>query len=414
MPSSPVSVIVVSRDRGDSLGLTLTGLSRLYHDTYEIIVVADPAGEDAVQRSGLRDRIKLVPCGEANISVARNLGLSVASGDIVAFIDDDAVPEPTWLDRLTEPFQDPAVAAAGGFVIGRNGISYQWKASSVDDTGTSTPLTVDETRTTRPVPPPGAAIRTEGTNMAFRREVLARLGGFDPAYRFYLDETDLNMRLARDGAVTAIAPQALVHHAFAPSPRRAPSRAPTDLYEIGASLAVYLRRHCPPDRHAEAIRQFTASRDAALIDHMTAGRLEPRDVQRLRRRLHDGLAEGRTRALTDLPPLPPCDQPFLPFQTLTTGPGTVICGASRQRHQLRAEAAARAARGENITLMVFSPTTLYHRVRMRPEGFWEQTGGLWGRSDRTGPLIQLVTAKKRLRREMNRTAAQRGISVKKP
>ncbi|MCB2152739.1 MAG: glycosyltransferase, partial [Rhodobacteraceae bacterium] len=60
---------------------------------------------------------------------ARNLGLAAAAGEIVAFIDDDAVPEPRWLARLTAPFADPGIAAAGGFVVGRNGISFQWRAS---------------------------------------------------------------------------------------------------------------------------------------------------------------------------------------------------------------------------------------------------------------------------------------------
>ena len=41
---------------------------------------------------------------EANISVARNLGIMAAASEIVGFIDDDAVPEPTWLTRLTAPF----------------------------------------------------------------------------------------------------------------------------------------------------------------------------------------------------------------------------------------------------------------------------------------------------------------------
>ncbi|MCB2123539.1 MAG: glycosyltransferase, partial [Rhodobacteraceae bacterium] len=68
---------------------------------------------------------------------ARNLGLAAAAGEIVAFIDDDAVPEPRWLARLTAPFADPGIAAAGGFVVGRNGISFQWRASCADSHGRS-------------------------------------------------------------------------------------------------------------------------------------------------------------------------------------------------------------------------------------------------------------------------------------
>ena len=90
MSPLPVSVIVVSRGRPESLTLCLTGLSRQFHDTYEVIVVADPAGMAAVARLPFADEIKTVPFDEANIAAARNRGLAVAAGEVVAFIDDDA------------------------------------------------------------------------------------------------------------------------------------------------------------------------------------------------------------------------------------------------------------------------------------------------------------------------------------
>ncbi|WP_375174191.1 glycosyltransferase family 2 protein [Pseudooceanicola sp.] len=409
MASTPVSVIVVSRGRGESLGLTLVGLSRLIHDNYEIVIVADTEGQAAVRRAGLAEQVKIIPFADPNISEARNRGIAAAAGEILAFIDDDAVPEPTWLRYLTEPFADPEVAATGGFVIGRNGISFQWKASAVDYTGHSDPLPVDETRPTVLTPPAGRAIKTEGTNMAFRRSVLAGLGGFDPAYRFFLDETDLNMRLAKAGHATAIAPLARVHHAFAPSPRRAPSRAPRDLFEIGASLSVYLRRHCPDAERRTVVEAFTRARHRSLIDHMVAGRLEPRDVLRLRRRLSDGLRVGKERPLGPLAAIGHAKTAFLPFTSLTRKPGIVLSGSFRSRRKLRRQAAEMAAKGCSVTLFLFSSTALYHRVRMRRDGVWEHRGGTWGRSDRAGKIVQLTTKRKRKRAEIGKIAAQRGI-----
>ncbi|WP_136636223.1 glycosyltransferase family 2 protein [Pseudooceanicola onchidii] len=409
MTTPPVSVIVVSRGRGESLGLTLTGLSRLFHDHYEIVVVADAEGQDAVRRAGLQDEVKVVPFADPNISAARNRGIMQAAGEIIAFIDDDAVPEPSWLSYLTAPFTDPEVAAVGGFVIGRNGISFQWKASSVDHTGSATPLAVDETRATALTPPAGRAIKTEGTNMAFRRSVLAGLGGFDPAYRFFLDETDLNMRLAKAGYVTAIAPMARVHHAFAASPRRAASRAPTDLFEIGASLSVYLRRHCPVADRAHVVAAFTKARDRSLIDHMVVGRLEPRDVRRLRRRLAEGIAAGQQRPLTPLPDLGHSAAAFRPFETRIRQPSVTIAGRIWQGRRLRAQAAAKAAQGACVSLFLLSHTTRRHRVRMRPDGVWEQTGGLWGRSDRRTKIMRLTTFRKRISKEIQRISLLRGL-----
>ena len=194
-----VSVIVVSRGRPQDLRLCLTSLEQLTHRNFEIVVVADEAGLAVVDDLGWKGRIKTVRVDEANVSVARNAGLVAAAGSVVAFIDDDAVAEPTWLSALTAPFSDRAVSAAAGFVRGRNGISFQWKAKSVDAAGYASDLDVDDGKISVLTPPAGNAIKTVGTNMAFRRDILAAIGGFDPAFRYYLEETDVNFRLAQPG-----------------------------------------------------------------------------------------------------------------------------------------------------------------------------------------------------------------------
>ena len=133
MTHPPVSVVVVSRDRPDALLRCLTGLLQVQYTPFEVVVVADQPGCSAAARWA--EQIKIVPFDRPNISEARNLGISNAAGEIIAFIDDDAVPEPSWLTHLIAPFERADVAAAGGFVRGRNGISFQWQARSVDETG---------------------------------------------------------------------------------------------------------------------------------------------------------------------------------------------------------------------------------------------------------------------------------------
>lgn len=408
MTAARASVVIVSRGRPDALVRCLSGVARLRNAEYEVIVVADPDGIAAVRALPFAGQIKLVAFDRPNISEARNLGIAEAAGDVVAFIDDDAVPEPRWLEHLLRPFGDARVAAAGGFVRGRNGISFQWKARVVDATGRTHPAQVDEDRPTILTPPTGRAVKTEGTNMAVRREVLAGMGGFDPAYRFYLDETDLNMRLAQAGHATAIVPLAQVHHAYAPSSRRTAGRAVTDLHEIGASQMVFLRRHCSDQLlWPVVLDDMRKEQRRRLLRQMVDGLAEPGDVRRILAGFDAGVADGRQRRLASLPAIPASPRGFRPFSSLATGPVEVLAGRIWSRKRLRAEAARRAHEGATVSLFVFSHTALYHSVRFLPEGIWFQRGGLWGRSDRADPAWKWWRFARRLEREMARNAGLR-------
>ena len=291
----PVSVIVVSRGRPGPLGLCLTGLGQLCYDNYELVVVADPAGSETVSALGLAHRIKSVAFDLANISAARNLGINAAAGEIIAFCDDDAVPEPTWLSHLVAGFADPAIAAAGGYVRGRNGISFQWQGNRFDRFGNQFPL--------KPVPNETLAIsgnaefgvKTEGTNCAYRADTLRALGGFDESFCYYLDETDLNYRLGLAGWKTALVPKAEVHHRFAANDTRNRQRAPKDLFQIGASKAYFCKKHAnSSDLKAELDRFQTAQR-IRLIKFMLAGSIEPRDLRRIMPTLLAGYQDGLSR-----------------------------------------------------------------------------------------------------------------------
>jgi GT2 family glycosyltransferase len=401
---TPVSVIIVSRGRPDALALCLEGVTRLDHPRYEIVVVADPEGTGAIAR--WKDRIKARVFDEANIARARNIGIGLAAGDIVAFIDDDAVPEPTWLRHLTAPFADGVVAAAGGRVIGRNGISVQWGASAVDRFGQRLPLPEDDLQTSVHRGEVGRGIKTEGTNMAFRRDVLTRIGGFDEGFAWYLDETDVNLRLGALGLSTAIVPGAQVHHGFAPSDRRRADRVPRDLSRIGASVAIFLRKHgTDPAMRAKAERDAQRQR---LLTHMVAGRIEPRDVGRLLRGFDEGWAKGLAHVALPAPDFSVPPPAFLAFALARTGRHVVLPARPWQAKAIMAKAAALAAQGETVTVIRLSPSALFHRVRFQPEGFWLQTGGLFGRSLRSDPLFRPWRFGDRVRREVARVAPVRG------
>lgn len=406
MTAAPVSVIIVSRHRAKALKRCFTGIRQLDHPNFELIVVADPGGLAALGD----DPFKAIPFDEPNISAARNLGLDHAAGEIVAFIDDDAVPEPTWLSRLVAPFADLRVAAAGGFVRGRNGISFQWRAMEVDRLGQDHPLEVATDRVTIRAGSADRAVKTQGTNCAFRRSALATIGGFDAALHFYLDEADVNLRLAAAGHLAAVVPGAEVHHGFAESARRGADRTPRTLFDIGASSAVFLRRHAPEAEQAAALDTLRRAQRIRLDGFRVRGTLGIAAADRLITTLEDGIAAGLAR---DLPPLVARAAPPPPFRVLPgigPRPGCVLAGRPWSRARLAAEAGRRAG-AEVVTVLCLGPSARPHRVRFRPEGYWEQTGGLFGRTNRCGPRFTLWLFSRRVCAETTRISANRPVGA---
>jgi len=398
----PVSVVVVSRDRPAELGRCLTALGQLYYHPFEIVVVADPAGAAAVGAHALGRRLKLVGFDVPNIAAARNLGLQAAGGDIVAFIDDDAVAEPTWLNRLVAPIADRRAGVAGGFVRGRNGVSHQWRARTVGPTGEAADLPLQGDAPEVPGPPAGHAVKTEGTNMAVFRRLVAGLGGFDERFRFYLDETDLNMRVAAVRQRTALVPLAEVHHGFAASPRRRDDRVPLSLHEIGASSAVFWGKYLPEGAH-DAARDALLARETARAErHRRAGRLTSAAVAGLIATLHDGLADGAGRApmaTPDLAAMPP----FLPLNAAPPDRDMrLLSGPGRQAEALIAQASAVAADGGRATVIVFDEGFRALRVGFDPAGFWLHRGGRMGKTDRDGPRPLMASFAARVAAETQR------------
>lgn len=405
-----VSVVVVSRGRADALRTCLDGLSRLFYGAYEIIVVTDPVGQEAVQQSGLASHLKLIAYDQPNISAARNLGIAAAAGQVVAFIDDDAVPEPTWLHHLTAPFSNPEVAVTGGFVRGRNGISYQWRAQTVDRQGRAYPLQLSEDATGITVPPPGHVVKTEGTNMAVRRDWLLRLGGFDEAFHFYLDETDLNIRIADAGGKTALTPLAEVHHAYAPSPRRRQNRAVTDLFDVGASTALFLRKHdssSDPTPMLMALRQDQWDR---LNRQVRRKLIRRSDMAEVLKSLDAGWQTGTKRVACKYLSSSDKNEHFQRFDSLSSGVHLVISGWIWSRKHLLHQAVAAGRAGQVVSLYVFSPTRRAHRLGYQGNGIWLQRGGLFGRSNRCQKFVQWWRFGSRLAAEVLRVEKKRQIS----
>ncbi len=409
MTDLAVSVVIVSRGRPDALTRCLLGVSQVQYDNFEVVVVSDPEGIKAARKMPFSDDLKLVVFDQPNISAARNLGISLAAGEVVAFIDDDAVPEPQWLRYLIAPAEQSDVAAMGGFVRGRNGISFQWKARSLDRFGGGHPLEIKKEQATKFHPPKGHAIKTEGTNMAFRRDVLIELDGFDPAFHYFLDETDLNMRLAGAGYATALVPLAEVHHGFAANRMRAANRVPRDLYDIGASWAVFQRKHVVDVERPHHWKRLRMAERRRLLRHMVSGGLEPSSVKKLLRRLDIGYQEGLERAMQPTKLAQHPSEPFKAFPSRRMISAILSTRPYRFTRDMQ-RAVDRVKNNEIVTLMSFSLSTMYHHVRFTEDGVWLQRGGLFGKSARKAPFFRMTTRSRRIENERRRVASQRGLS----
>ncbi len=405
LAETAISVIVASRHRPGCLSRCIASLCQQDHPHLEIVIVADPASVEAVARTGLR--AKLIAFDEPNLSDARNLGLVAAAGEIVAFIDDDAVAEPGWARRLGAAFDDSSVMQAGGYVRGRNGFSYQSTAVLVDRTGQDHPLPASSEISVHAASALGS-VKTQGTNCAFRRDALLAAGGFDPALRFYLDDADVNLRFGRQGSLAAIVPQAEVHHLRAASVRRRTDRAPLTLHDIGASTAVFLRRHAP-DEIDTALWRLREDQRRRLVGMLVDGKIAPGDLPHLRATLEAGIADGLARVLPPLAPLADREQAWLGLDSVGPRPGCLLGGWIWQRRHLMLEARSQRAAGRIVTVLLLAPGRRPHRQQMTDDGIWVQTGGVHGPAERSEPRIRLFSLSGRIWHETTRIARQRPV-----
>jgi glycosyltransferase involved in cell wall biosynthesis len=332
-----VSVVVNTCDRAALLPDALAGIAALRHDAVEVIVVNGPStdGTGAVL-DAWRGRIKRRDCPERNLAVSRNIGIAAASGDIVAFLDDDAVPHPEWLARILPHYADPAVAAVGGFTVDNTGVRFQARKTLCDRFGNAHHASdfFDE----RPLNRPGTPLYPSllGTNSTFRRSALLAVGGFDHAFAYLLDETDVCLRLVDAGHRVAYEPTALVYHQFAPSHIRDPRRIARTLYPSAVSKAYFAMRHGAAhslDGATDALAAYRRDLLDSNLWHEREGLIRPEHRASLDQDIEAGLAEGMARARArgaesggDLAP-EPTPEPFRPLPRRAAGLG--ICLVSQ-------------------------------------------------------------------------------------
>lgn len=216
---SQISIVVCTRDRPFLLEECLSAMARLDPPPGEVVVVDNASVSGATGEVAARFDVTLVTETVAGLDRARNRGLQTASGEVVAYLDDDARPDTRFVSVLSSAFSHPDIAAVTGLVRpaeldthpqiaferleGGMGKGYSRRLFVGGDVG----LHVYRVGV--------------GTNMALRRRVLDELGGFDPR----LDvgtatrgggDLDMFWRVLRSGGVILYEPDLVVRHLHRP------------------------------------------------------------------------------------------------------------------------------------------------------------------------------------------------------
>jgi GT2 family glycosyltransferase len=197
-PAVSVIICTYTQRRWKVLLAAVASVGRQTHPALETIVVIDH-NKELLERAQatLRDVRVIESDGERGVSAARNTGVSSAGGEIVAFLDDDAVADETWLEELVRAYESPSVIGTGGVARPRwvGGEAPRWLPCEFYWTvGCSY----------RGLPTQTAPIRNPiGATMSFRRTVFDRIGGFSSGIGrvgrtpLGCEETELSIRARR-------------------------------------------------------------------------------------------------------------------------------------------------------------------------------------------------------------------------
>jgi glycosyltransferase involved in cell wall biosynthesis len=131
-----VSVIVCTYNRAQYLERCLDSLIKQKYPFFEIIVVNGPSNDDTERILNKYKTIKIIQQGVLDgLSSARNLGIKAAKGDIIAFLDDDAIANDAWIKCLIEGYTDILVGGVGGPVFDITGNWYQFRNGYITKEG---------------------------------------------------------------------------------------------------------------------------------------------------------------------------------------------------------------------------------------------------------------------------------------
>lgn len=265
------SVVVCTYNRADTLDQVLAGLSiqTVSAESFEILVIDNNSTDrtrEVAERWGRQlPHLRYLFEPQQGLSHARNRGLEEAQAPIIAYLDDDAVPEPQWLSNLLTTYETvtPMPTAVGGKIL------LRWESGQP-------PLWLHpDLMYSLGLQDYGEQIRQvshiNGGNMSFQVDIVRRYGGFDVRLgrrgeaQLASEESELQLRMRQDGHAIYYQPQAVVWHLIGQE-RQKPEYFLDRCYSHGVSDAMRYALRKLPGRYDLAklmIRQLV--RDRAVL-----------------------------------------------------------------------------------------------------------------------------------------------------
>lgn len=196
-----ISVVICAYNADRTMDACLASLRTLRYPNYEVIVVNDGSTDRTLEISQRYAEVRLFSQENKGLSVARNVGIENASGEIVAFTDSDCVVDPDWLTYLAYKFVHGGFVAVGGPNLPPPEDARVPACVAASPGGPTHVLIDDE-----------VAEHIPGCNMAFLKSAFDEVGGFDPIYRAAGDDVDMCWRFQNHGYPIAFSPAAMVWH----------------------------------------------------------------------------------------------------------------------------------------------------------------------------------------------------------
>jgi glycosyltransferase involved in cell wall biosynthesis len=196
-----ISVVICAYNAERTMDACLASLRTLRYPSYEVIVVNDGSKDRTLEIAQRYPELRIFSQENKGLSVARNVGIDKATGDIIAYTDSDCVVDPDWLTYLAYKFVHGGFLAVGGPNLPPPEDSAVAAYVAAAPGGPTHVLIDDE-----------VAEHIPGCNMAFTRAALLGCGGFDPLHRAAGDDVDLCWRLQNNGCQIGFSPAAQVWH----------------------------------------------------------------------------------------------------------------------------------------------------------------------------------------------------------